>query len=164
MEDESEVQEEVPSVKELRDAADRGRKATQELDGVRREMAFLKAGIDTDTKAGQLLLRAYDGELTVEAIKTEADELGLFKAPAVPTAVAQETRATDEAASAERQALTDNSVPPGTTTESPYDAGHRAFKEMIDEGRPQADSAARFVHTVLEAAGGANPDDRVLND
>ena len=63
MEEESVVQEDAGSIKDLRDAADRGRKATQELDQVKREMAFLKAGVDTDTKAGQLLFKAYDGEL-----------------------------------------------------------------------------------------------------
>ena len=59
------------SIKELRDAADRGKKATQELDAMKREMAFLKAGVDTDTKAGQLLYKAYDGELVTEAIQAE---------------------------------------------------------------------------------------------
>ena len=38
------------------------------------------------------------------------------------------------------------------------------FKEMMDVGRPKDDSAARFIHTVLEAAGGDNPDQRVLSD
>jgi hypothetical protein len=163
MEDESEVQEDTPSVKELRDAADRGRKATQELDDVKREMAFMKAGVDTDTKAGKLLLKAYDGELDVESIKAEAEELGLFKIAEAPKAVTQD-RETDEVASVERQALADSSVPPENQTESPYDVGHRQFQEMMDAGRPKEDSAARFVHTVLEAAGGTNPDQRVLSD
>ena len=36
-------------IKELREAAERGRKAAQELDSMKREMAFLKAGVDTDS-------------------------------------------------------------------------------------------------------------------
>ncbi|SVC91333.1 uncharacterized protein METZ01_LOCUS344187, partial [marine metagenome] len=63
------------SIKELRDAADRGKKASQELDAMKREMAFLKAGVDTDTKAGQLLYKAYDGDLETAAIQAEWSEL-----------------------------------------------------------------------------------------
>ena len=63
------------SIKELRDAADRGKKASQELDAMKREMAFLKAGVDTDTKVGQLLYKAYEGDLETDAIRAEWSEL-----------------------------------------------------------------------------------------
>ena len=148
------------SIKELRDAADRGKKASQELDSMKREMAFLKAGVDTDTKVGQLLYKAYDGELDTESIQAEWSEL----APAAATPPSEPDTTDDARVSSERQALAGDSVPPENQTESPYDAGHREFKEMMDAGRPKEDSAARFVHTVLEAAGGANPDPRVISD
>jgi hypothetical protein len=148
------------SIKELRDAADRGKKASQELDSMKREMAFLKAGVNTDTKVGQLLYKAYDGELDTESIQAEWSELS-------PTAASRtsEPDTTDDArVSRERQDLAGDSVPPENQTESPYDAGHREFQQMIADGRPKDESAARFVHTVLEAAGGANPDPRVVSD
>jgi len=150
------------SIKELRDAADRGKKATQELDAMKREMAFLKAGVDTDTKAGQLLYKAYDGDLETEAIQAEWSEL--VPAAAAPPPEPETVDATDTQVSQQRQDLAGDSVPPENQTESPYDAGHREFRTMMDEGRPKEDSAARFVHTVLEAAGGADPDQRVLSD
>ena len=149
-------------IKELRDAAERGKKATQELDAVKREMAFLKAGVDTDTKAGQLLFKAYDGELETESIQAEWSEL--VPAAAAPPPEPETVDATDTQVAEQRRDLAGDSVPPGTQTESPYDAGHREFKEMIDAGRPKDDSAARFIHTVLEAAGGSDPDSRVLSD
>ena len=149
------------SIKELRDAADRGKKATQELDAMKREMAFLKAGVDTDTKAGQLLYKAYDGDLETEAIQAEWSEL--VPAAAAPPP-AETVDATDTQVAEQRRDLAGDSVPPENQTESPYDAGHREFRTMMDEGRPKEDSAARFVHTVLEAAGGADPDQRVLSD
>ena len=152
---------EPTGIKELRDAADRGRKATQELDTMKREMAFLKAGVDTDTKAGQLLFKAYDGELETELIQAEWVEL--VPGAAVPQA-AEAVDATDTQVAGQRRELAGDSVPPGTQTESPYDAGHREFREMMDAGRPKEDSAARFIHTVLEAAGGNDPDQRVLSD
>jgi ribosomal protein L12E/L44/L45/RPP1/RPP2 len=148
------------SIKELRDAADRGKKASQELDAMKREMAFLKAGVDTDTKAGQLLYKAYDGDLETESIQAEWAELAPVAAAPPP-----EPDATDDArVSQERQNLASDNVPPENQTESPYDAGHRQFQEMIADGRPKDESAARFVHTVLEAAGGADPDQRVISD
>ena len=150
------------SIKELRDAADRGKKATQELDAMKREMAFLKAGVDTDTKAGQLLYKAYDGDLETEAIQAEWSEL--VPAAAAPPPEPETVDATDTQVSQQRRDLAGDSVPPENQTESPYDAGHREFRTMMDEGRPKEDSAARFVHTVLEAAGGADPDQRVLSD
>ena len=149
------------SIKELRDAADRGKKASQELDAMKREMAFLKAGVDTDTKAGQLLYKAYDGDLETAAIQAEWSEL--VPAAAAPPP-AETVDATDTQVAEQRRDLAGDSVPPENQTESPYDAGHREFRTMMDEGRPKEDSAARFVHTVLEAAGGADPDQRVLSD
>ena len=147
------------SIKELRDAADRGKKASQELDAMKREMAFLKAGVDTDTKAGQLLFKAYDGELDTESLQAEWSEL-------VPPAAAppSEPDTADARVSQQRQDLAGDSVPPENQTESPYDAGHREFREMMDAGRPKEDSAARFINTVLEAAGGNSPDPRVVSD
>ena len=150
------------SIKELRDAADRGKKASQELDAMKREMAFLKAGVDTDTKAGQLLYKAYDGDLETAAIQAEWSEL--VPAAAAPPPEPETVDATDTQVAEQRRDLAGDSVPPENQTESPYDAGHREFRTMMDEGRPKEDSAARFVHTVLEAAGGADPDQRVLSD
>ena len=154
--------EDAGGIKDLRDAAERGKKATQELDAMKREMAFLKAGVDTDTKAGQLLFKAYDGELETDLLRAEAEELGILRDTSAP--VQEASNDSDRQATQERRALAENTVPPDNQKESPYDAGHREFKEMMDAGRPKDDSAARFIHTVLESAGGSDPDSRVLSD
>ena len=148
------------SIKELRDAADRGKQASQELNAMKREMAFLKAGVDTDSKVGQLLYKAYDGELDTVSIQAEWSEL----APVAVTPPSEPDTTDDARVSQERQDLASDNIPPENQTESPYDAGHREFKTMMDAGRPKEDSAARFINTVLEAAGGDNPDQRVLSD
>ena len=62
------MEDETGGIKELRDAADRGKEAIAERDLLKREVAFMKAGVDTDSKAGQLLFKAYDGELDTESI------------------------------------------------------------------------------------------------
>ena len=126
-------------------------------------MAFLKAGVDTDTKAGKLLFKAYDGELDTDLLRAEADELGILKgAEPLPPPEPDSTEA-DVRVAQERQNLAADQIAPENQTESPYDAGHREFREMLDAGRPKEDSAARFIHTVLEAAGGDSPDSRVVS-
>lgn len=69
---------------ELREAADRGRTATAENDQLKREMAFLRAGIDDSTPLGKMFVSAYDGELTAEAIRAAALEVGAYEAPKDP--------------------------------------------------------------------------------
>ena len=154
---------EYGGIKELRDAADRGKKASQELDQMKREMAFLKAGVDTDSKAGQLLFKAYDGDLDTDLIKAEAEELGILKDASPPPPPEPENSEADVRVAQERRDLVADQIAPENQTESPYDAGHRQFREMLDAGRPKEDSAARFIHTVLEAAGGDSPDSRVVS-
>lgn len=153
---------EYGGIKELREAADRGKKASQELDQMKREMAFLKAGVDTDSKAGKLLFKAYDGDLETDLIRVEAEELGILKDAAPPPE--PENSEADVRVAQERRDLAADHIAPENQTESPYDAGHRQFQEMVGAGRSTEDSAARFVHTVLEAAGGADPDPRVHAD
>jgi hypothetical protein len=151
-------------IKELRDAAERGKKASQELDSMKREMAFLKAGVDTDSKAGQLLYKAYDGELETDLLRAEAEELGILRDTQAAPTPTTDNNDVDRQGMEERRALAGDNVPPESQTESPYDAGHREFKAMMDAGRPKDDSAAKFVHKVLEAAGGDKPDPRVLSE
>ena len=154
---------ETSGIKELRDAAERGRQASQELEEMKREMAFMKAGVDTDTKAGQLLFKAYDGELDTESIQAEWQELVPTSAPVEQPEQAQDTvNEADTQVAEQRQALAEDSVSVEASTQSPYEQGFQEFKEMYDSGSPKEDSAARFVHTVLEAA--SQGDERVLSD
>lgn len=60
--------------KALREKAD---KYDEEVPALRRENAFLKAGIP-DTPQGRLLQKAYDGEPTPEAIRQAAVEYGIL--------------------------------------------------------------------------------------
>ena len=149
-------------IKELRDAADRGREAIQERDLLKREMAFMKAGVDTDSKAGQLLFKAYDGELETESIQAEWQELVPTSAPVEQPEQAQDTvNEADTQVAEQRQALAEDSVSVEASTQSPYEQGFQEFKKAYDEGSPKEDSAARFVHTVLEAA--SQGDERVIS-
>lgn len=64
------------NIKALREAAEQGKRAAQELEAAKRELAFAKAGVDTESKLGSMLLKTYEGDLTdVDALRAEWNEL-----------------------------------------------------------------------------------------
>lgn len=106
--------------------------AAQEGSTARRELTFLRAGVDLDSAVGKLFAKAYDGELDPEAIKTQWSEIA--PSGATPPASAETTTeppaATGEPPSglsdaeaaelaARRAALTSNTSPPGEEPSSP---------------------------------------------
>lgn len=105
-------------VRSLREALDRANEKATRADSLERELAFVKAGIDTDSGTGKLLFKAYEGDLTPEAVKAAAVEAGILKAesgdesgsepePQTPTTPTGPTEA------AVRGSLTSETVPPG---------------------------------------------------
>ncbi len=75
--------------RELEGRAKAGDEAVAELAQLRRELSFRDAGIDPASKQGQYFMRGYDGEMTVDAIRNEASELGLVgesNTPSIQTA------------------------------------------------------------------------------
>lgn len=90
------------------EAEERGRaEAAAEAEAAKRELAFLKAGIDLDSPGGKLLAKAYDGAPTVEAIKAAAVEYGVIQNEA-PAVSAEELAAHDRVANASAGAPTAN--------------------------------------------------------
>lgn len=77
-------QEESEGIKNLRREAKEGSDAKAENARLQREMAFMRAGIDTTSKPAQALIASYDGALETDAIKAEATEWGLVKADGTP--------------------------------------------------------------------------------
>ena len=63
--------------RDLEARATAGDEAVAELAQLRRELSFRDAGVDPSSKQGQYFMRGYDGEMTVDAIRAEAAELGL---------------------------------------------------------------------------------------
>jgi len=76
--------EEGEGIKKLREKAEQGSAAIDENARLKREMAFMRAGIDTSSKPAQALIASYDGELDADAIKAEAADWGLIKGEAPP--------------------------------------------------------------------------------
>jgi len=82
-----------------REAVAAAEQAKAEAAAARKELLLAKAGIDSDKGPGKLFARAYDGELTLDAIKAAAQEYGVLTpaAPAVPPAEAAAVQRVQEA-------------------------------------------------------------------
>ena len=88
-----------------------------------RELAFVKAGIDPDLPISKYFLKAYDGELTADAIREAGIEAGLLK--------------DTEAESIKQEAGTwnrTNDIAAGSETEPQVD-----FVTRISQARSQAE-------------------------
>ena len=71
----------------------------------KREAAFLRAGIDPDSKEGiaSYFVKGYEGDLTADAIKAAATAAGVLQAPALtPEQVLQQSANQDALAAAQR--------------------------------------------------------------
>lgn len=138
------------NLKELRHLADEGKKALSELESARREMAFMRAGVDTQSKLGQLLLKTYEGELTPEAITAEATELGLVRPATTGNADVNET---ERSQSRERSDLaSDSSIDSGDTSEHPHEAALKAFEAARKNGDTRETAAGAAFAEILKAA------------
>lgn len=74
---------ENPNLKQLRAKAKKYDGVEKELNDLRREMAFTKAGIP-DSPTGKLFREAYKGDPEVEAVRKSASEYGVIEASQVP--------------------------------------------------------------------------------
>jgi hypothetical protein len=57
--------------------------ALAEADAIRRENAFMKAGIPMDNPMAKYFVKGYDGEISPDAIRTAAEEAQLIEKAAV---------------------------------------------------------------------------------
>ena len=155
MAEETEQQEDVS---ELRKAAEAGKSARQEADLAKKELAFVKAGINTDTKPAQALLRSYDGDLTTDAIQAEAREWSLLETPAP-------AEKPDYSAEAEQQELRDqvNTGEPAPDTQPQVSLVEQAFKEFHTDregGKSQTEATNQVIGKIIKAAAMGDPQAR----
>lgn len=137
-------------IKDLRRAADEGRAAKAALEAMARENAFLKAGVDTTTPVGSMLLKAYDGELTPEAIKAQAEAVGAVAKPADPDTADPADVAIQNA----RKNLVHgdpNVADPNTPQEHPWKSARLAHEEARSKGLGHDDAMAEVARTIREA-------------
>lgn len=148
-----------PDIRALRKAADAGKKAQDELQQMKRELLFAKAGIDTESKIGALLFKTWDGE-DVETLKVEASELGIGSVGEKP----KEQLIPDE--EKEQQAFRQSfsrGEPAGAADlpeRDPYDEAYDLFHDARKAGRSMDDAGLAAIDRVLVAA--ATGDQRAI--
>jgi hypothetical protein len=76
--DEIDVEEASESPRGLRRAANKSKKLEQELANAKRELAFIKAGINPDDPKMRYFIKGYEGDLTAEAVREAALEAGFL--------------------------------------------------------------------------------------
>jgi hypothetical protein len=147
-------------IKALRDAAKRGQAAVQDAAASKRELAFVKAGVDTDSPLGQLAMTGYAGDLEPAKIKEFMETLGAGTTP--PPAQEQPTPE-EIAATQQRQQVASGSIPPNNApppVADPRQEGLTKFHEALKEGASREDASAEFYDRLIDAA--AKGDQRVL--
>ena len=148
MSDETNTPEE--DVSELRKAAKDGASAKREAELLKRELAFTRAGIDTESKPAKALLNAYDGELTAEAIKAEATEWGLLTATPEPEPEPDNSAAVQ--AQATREAMQGTPAPDTKPAKSGVEGALDQFLEDREAGYSQTEATNRAFGAVIKAA------------
>lgn len=80
---------EAGDIKSLRRAASGKKKLEEELATARRELAFIKAGINPDDPKMRYFVKGYEGELTSDAVRAAAIEAGFLVQNSADPALAQ---------------------------------------------------------------------------
>lgn len=119
-----------------------------------RELAFIKAGVDTDTPIGKLFMRAYDGELDKESVQAAYAELG-----GSSSSDSDEEPPPDPSVEAtrERQALasgaaTEDGEVPVVPVRGPTGRAVKAGKDALEHGAPREDAAGVTFGQLIGAA------------
>jgi ribosomal protein L12E/L44/L45/RPP1/RPP2 len=127
----------------LRKQTQATKRAEVERDAVKRELAFVRAGIDPEDKRLGYFVKGYDGDLKPESIKQAAIEAGFLEAPAEDPAVAEaKAKSQENLSAAERIAglgVGGEKAPTGV------DLDDAAMKEAFRTGGP--DGLAAFLQS-----------------
>lgn len=121
--------------KGLRRAANKAKKLEAELNSLRRELAFAKAGIPMNDPKMSYFVKGYEGELDAEAIREAAEEAGFLQVEQAQQQAPQVSQQAPEAAATQR--VMRASV--GAATEDiSEDAAIARMEEAMQEGGIEA--------------------------
>lgn len=142
------------NIKQLREKAD---KATK----LERENAMLRAGVDLDSKAGQYFAKGYEGELTAEAIKAEAEDFaGALKNTTPPPTDKKdddvengdENKGDPNETKDRLDLASNNGTPAANDGVNPYDGAFKAFDGAMKDGKTRENSAVDALDVIVKAA------------
>jgi hypothetical protein len=84
--------------------------ALAEAEAIKREFAFVKAGVPMDSPMAKYFVKGYDGEFTPEAIRAAAEEANLIQAQKQDARAIQEQEAWSRVSKAQRAGETSEPV------------------------------------------------------
>ena len=114
----------------LRQARKEAKTAEAERDAAKRELAFLKAGINPDDQRMGYFVRGYTGEVSAEAIRDAAIAAGFMQPPGAPDP------ATQQAVGAQQRMAVAASA--GVPAEASMSAAEARLVEAMEQGGPAA--------------------------
>jgi hypothetical protein len=164
-------EDETPSddtnIRALRKKADSADVAARERDEARREVLFLRAGVDPSTPLGKLLFQTYNGS-EVDDLKQQATSVGYQFGAATDTPPATQERTYEQDETTQQQFRTQMAAgtPAGQTLEHPeahpVDVAFDEFFRERQAGIPREEAALAVVDRLIVA--GAKGDKRVIFD
>jgi len=142
---------------QLREAARKGSHAVAENSDLKRQILFMKAGVDLDTKLGKMLYRTFEGD-DLDALKAEALEIGLTGGTPAPSAAdlaAEAARADEDARrGAAQQSLVGgrSGAPEAHEGPHPRDLALETYQVDVRAGMDIEEARQKAVASVLGAA------------
>lgn len=152
---EPEAEDQEPDhIRNLREKA----KRADQVPVLERKVAILEAGINTSTPLGAMFLKSYEGELTAEAIQSEAAKVGLVPGQQDPDPQPGEP-GTAEAGYADTRRLLEqgDAAPHEPPQKSATDLAFDAFANSRKEGKRTEDAQVDGFRTLIEQAAQGNP-------
>jgi hypothetical protein len=149
-------------IRKLEKSGEKASKLEAEKAEMARELAFIRAGVDTETKLGKMFMKSYDGELEAEAIKAEAAEVGALKGDVAPKPVETddgETESSDERSSLGAGANADQFR---TGDPDPQEEAVKAGRAAMAKGGTEEDSLGVAFDVIAKA--GVAGDKRAIWD
>lgn len=141
------------AIKNLRAANKRAEERAKTAEGAVRKLAFLEAGLNPkDNPQVELFMKAYDGELTEEAIRAEATRYRLITEP-TPTEEAEGFES-DAAQTWARQQLGADSFDPGVPVPEgdPMSNAYAEFHRLRREGSTSEEASVAVLGKIFEQA------------
>lgn len=150
-------------LRELRKKAKLADELEAKLAGYEKKDLFRDAKVDLNHPVGQLLFESWTGEMTVDAIRTRAEELSCIESSDAAPATADGGR--DALSDGERQSTTERANlhaggEPETGQQAqpdPREMALKAAQDAIVAGRTEEDGLASGVRTMFERAQAGDP-------
>lgn len=143
-------------IKALERKAKKADDAEKETAKLRRERAFEKAKVDIDHPLGEHFAKHYDGELSPEKIREEAERLGVPLAEGdKPKPEGPELKPGETDSTKERQEVSSGGKPDDGAEPPPADPKAEAVKAgqaVIDQGKTEEEGLAAGIGALAAAA------------